>query len=461
MKLTNIKIADTKKSATNVKGRTEGKAFDELVLSVKEKGVLVPILVRTIAGKDKIGQYEVIAGNRRLAAAKEAGLETIPAQLVEMTDIEAREAQIVENLQRQDIHPLDEGELYRKLIEESKYDTASVAAKVGKAESYVKQRLHLTNLEQKPADQYRAGKILDGHAVLIARLSADDQAKALKYASDRYDLPSVKDLKEWIERNIYSQLDNQPWLKDKEAMKAVGPCKECDPKRASLFGEIKEGACTSLKCWARKMDAFVEWRVKEGKLIRVSNEYGQTPKGTVGKGDFVMVAKSGKDRCDSARGAIVVIGSDAGTEFDICTNPKCQKHRGMKSQYGLTPKEQAERKEERKKEIAESNKAKEERKIKLEKALAKIKWPMTEKHLDALLELALEQAGSNLYRSVAKRHELTVPKEKNTWGSTSWNYDGAVKEMAKGLDNSGKIRLIFELLIDTGYDSLRDGIEKI
>jgi hypothetical protein len=64
-------------------------------------------------------------------------------------------------------------------------------------------------------------------------------------------------------------------------------------------------------------------------------------------------------------------------------------------------------------------------------------------------------------RSVAKRHELEVPKEKNTWGSTSWNYEGAVKKKAGGLDRAGKIRLVVELLNDTVYDSLREGVKKI
>jgi ParB-like chromosome segregation protein Spo0J len=115
-------------------------------------------------------------------------------------------------------HPLDEGEAYRRLIEESKYDYASVAAKVGKSESYVKQRLFLTNLEARPASAYRSGKILDGHAALIAKLSAGDQLLALKATTERYSLLTVKELKEWIESHIYSPLDEQPWLKDSEAM---------------------------------------------------------------------------------------------------------------------------------------------------------------------------------------------------------------------------------------------------
>src|SRR5262245_34603566 len=116
MKVQNIKVADAKPSATNPRGVKfeNDPSFKDLVASVKEKGILVPVIVRPV-GKG----YEVIAGARRLAAAKEAGLDTIPADVREMDDDEAREVQIIENLQRTDIHPLDEGEAFRQLMEKS------------------------------------------------------------------------------------------------------------------------------------------------------------------------------------------------------------------------------------------------------------------------------------------------------------------------------------------------------
>ena len=86
---------------------------------------------------------------------------------------------------------------------------------------------------------------------------------------------------------------------------------------------------------------------------------------------------------------------------------------------------------------------------------------MSNKHLEALLALSMDQASSLLWGKVAKRHELEAKKEKTEWGSLIYNYQGAVKKFSEGLDENGKIRLAFELLIDTGYDSLRDGIGKI
>ena len=107
MNLQSVKISACYESQTNPRGTDfGGAAFKDLVASVKEKGILVRCLC---ARKHGSAEYEVIAGSRRLRAAKEAGLKEIPAQIVDMNDTAARE-QIVENLQRQDIHPLEEGE---------------------------------------------------------------------------------------------------------------------------------------------------------------------------------------------------------------------------------------------------------------------------------------------------------------------------------------------------------------
>ena len=86
---------------------------------------------------------------------------------------------------------------------------------------------------------------------------------------------------------------------------------------------------------------------------------------------------------------------------------------------------------------------------------------MSEKHLEVLLDLTFDCAGFNTRRSVCKRRGLEVLKEKNSWGSASQNYDGAIKKAEKELDSVGKLRLAFEFLIDSGYESFRDPIKRI
>lgn len=451
MKLTNIKVSLAYESPTNPRGTDfKGPAFDDLVASVKEKGVLVPVIARP-----KGERFEVVAGNRRLRAAKLAGLAEIPARVENFSDEEAREVQIIENLHREDVHPLEEGEAYRQLVETAKLEIASIAAKVGKSENYVRQRLFLTNLIPAVAKAYRKGEIEDGHAVLIARLSANDQARTFK---TMYTDWTVGELKGWIERNIYSPLERQPWLTMKDAEKVVGKCVECKPTNVSLFGAVKAGACTDLKCWTRKMTAYTAHIATTEKRRQVSSEYSGAEKGVLGKSEYVIVPAKGKNRCESAHGAVVVQGSDIGKVFDICSNFKCSKHRGQTSHYELSPAEEAKRKAERKKEIAKKKREKEARAKKLETALSKVAWPLSEKHLDALLALAVENAGGNQCRTIGKRHGIVPKKGANEF---TYGYGAPLKKWASEQTKVERLRLTFELLADTGYDSLREGLSQL
>lgn len=273
MILKNIKIEFLRQSSTNTKGRNEGKSFDELVASIKEKGVLMPILVRVIPDKKEI--YEVIAGNRRFQASKEAGLKEVPAQIVEMTDVEAREAQIVENLQRDDIHPLDEGESYRKLIESSspKYGMGDVAIKVGKSESYIKQRLALTNLIDRAKKALRDNKITLGQAVMVARIGNETiQGKALYQAKEMGQ--SGSRLAEWIMEATYQESSlRKPWLKDKKLAEAVGDIQN----KQSLFDDKSLGF--DPVAYGEQMARFIdikikEWEDKGEKMVKISTDYG-------------------------------------------------------------------------------------------------------------------------------------------------------------------------------------------
>jgi ParB family chromosome partitioning protein len=471
MQLQLLKVSACYESETNPRGaKFEGKSFDELVASIKEKGVLMPILVRqeaarmNKAGTDLEARYEVIAGNRRLRAAKILGQSVIPAHIVVMTDDEAREAQIVENLQREDIHPLEEGQAYRDLIEGAKLTVKDVAIKVGKSETYVRDRLFLTNLTPASGKAYRSGKIADTVAVLIAKLSATDQVKTLEYAEgDEWEKPSASDVKDWIRREFSSSLARQPWLKDKAAVAVLPPhLKNCHPNDSALFGDLKEGQCTDLDCWEKRMTAWTKYRRDNTpNMVIVSDSYGGTDKPDLMSRNSYVRIEAKKDRCKFAIPAIVGEGEEIGNEIAVCISPECKKHFSEHSEYKRTPKEEAERKEARKKAIEAAKKAKDAQEKKLADALAQVKWPFAERHLEALLALTLDNCSSNTYRNIAKRHELEVKKEKMTYGATSYDYVGAVKAYAKTLDSTGKAQLAFEMLIDTGYDSLRPGIGKL
>ena len=140
-----VPITALAESATNPRKRFDPKSLEELAASFKTQGILAPLLVREL----EESKYEVVAGARRLRAAKLAELEKLPVRVVKLTDAEAIEAQCVENLQREDIHPLEEALGFKSLLElgESAYTIAIIASRAGKSEAYV---YGLCSYEHKP-----------------------------------------------------------------------------------------------------------------------------------------------------------------------------------------------------------------------------------------------------------------------------------------------------------------------
>ena len=121
-------------SPSNPRKRSDESSLSELASSFKSQGVLAPLLVRELDESN----YEVIAGGRRLRAAKLAKLESVPVRVVKLSDAEAIEAQCVENLQREDIHPLEEALGFKSLLELGEpYNIAHIAARAGKSETYI------------------------------------------------------------------------------------------------------------------------------------------------------------------------------------------------------------------------------------------------------------------------------------------------------------------------------------
>lgn len=128
----NLAVSTLIESPTNPRKRFDETALQELAASIKAQGLLEPLLVRE--REQEKNSYEVIVGARRLRAAKLADLESVPVRVVRLTDAKTIEAQVVENLQREDIHPLEEAMGFRSLLElkDSKYTMAIIAARAGR-----------------------------------------------------------------------------------------------------------------------------------------------------------------------------------------------------------------------------------------------------------------------------------------------------------------------------------------
>ncbi len=150
--------------------------LQQLATSIREQGVLQPILVRTVDD-----HFQIIAGERRVRAAIRAGLLTIPARLVEtLTDRELLEITIVENLQREDLNPLELATGYQRLISEFDLTQEALARRVGKDRSSVANTLRLLNLPEEIKQNIIAGKIREGHARAILALA--DEREQLELA---------------------------------------------------------------------------------------------------------------------------------------------------------------------------------------------------------------------------------------------------------------------------------------
>ena len=258
-------------SKTNPRRIFEDAALRELAESIRSQGILSPLLVRPLTERS----FEIVAGARRYRAAQLAGAETVPVRIVNFTDAEALEAQLIENLQRRDVHPLEEAQGFRALLnlDEPKYSIEQISAKTGKSATYCAQRIKLTELTAAVTEAFAKDEIGVGHALLLAKLQPAEQEQALSACfredwnggqgkAKRILLP-VRHLHQWIEQNILLILKDAPFSKtDPTVNPAAGACVDC-PKRtggnALLFADIAEDACklcgicatASHFCWLR------------------------------------------------------------------------------------------------------------------------------------------------------------------------------------------------------------------
>jgi ParB family transcriptional regulator, chromosome partitioning protein len=168
-------------------------SLDELVASIKEKGIIQPLLARPVPGV--ADAYEIIAGERRWRAAQRAGLHEVPIISLEADDRQALELAIIENVQRADLDPLEEAAGYQRLGDEFLYTQADLAKVIGKSRSHVGNCLRLLNLPERTKSLLRDGKISAGHARALLS-SAEPDALAEKIVAQGL---SVRDAEKLLE----------------------------------------------------------------------------------------------------------------------------------------------------------------------------------------------------------------------------------------------------------------------
>src|SRR6266481_6147876 len=166
-----IPLNRIQESKTNPRRSFDETKLAELASNIHQHGVLQPVLVRPLPGGED-GFFELVAGARRYRASRIAGRETIPASVRELTDTQCLELQLIENLQRADVHELDEARGYAALmqLQPETYSVETLAEKIGRSEKYVYARLRLTHLVEEVQHAFYTGKLTVAHAFEIARL---------------------------------------------------------------------------------------------------------------------------------------------------------------------------------------------------------------------------------------------------------------------------------------------------
>ncbi|MEJ7610644.1 MAG: ParB/RepB/Spo0J family partition protein [Ferruginibacter sp.] len=255
-------------------------AMDELTVSIREKGVIQPILVRP----SKKG-FMIVCGERRFrASVSVAGAiktrNTIPAIIRDITDEEALELQIIENLQRKDVHPMEEAVAFKSLMERKDWKVEEIAARVGKSDFFVRQRLKLNDLTPQWQTAFFHNVMTLADALKVARFPFADQQEI--YSDNRVENEKELELNEWALRKYRGDLAKPPFdITNPKLSPEFGSCIGCKYNTATgaLFpDDVKSPRCTYIKDFTLKADNSYKIKLAEAKedptVLLVNTSYG-------------------------------------------------------------------------------------------------------------------------------------------------------------------------------------------
>lgn len=281
-------------------------AITELAESISSIGLQNPIVVR------KRGDgFEIVSGHRRAAAFEQLGLETIPASVRDYTDEEAELARLAENIQRADLHPIDEAYTLRKL--QTYYPTIQdLSDQIGKSRAYIAERVKLLNLNNVFQKAFLENKINLGIAKELAKLTDDQQERIQKDLPHDFDT-TKNNVMRLIEKLFHLKIAAAGWdLDDEELYPEAGSCTNCEKRTCNqpdLFGNISEDTCTDRNCFQKKKNTNLRKQQKKHKdHILISNDeryptfsargdvlplagYKEVPEGT--PGSVIGIVKEG------------------------------------------------------------------------------------------------------------------------------------------------------------------------
>ena len=271
-----VEVALIEESLANPRKHFDATKLQELADSIKASGVHQPILLRPLPGTRlaetfgfrrqgaPLPAYELVAGARRLRACRLAKVAEVPAMIRELTDTEALEIQVIENLQREDVTELEEAEGYEVLMRTGNLNADQVGAKIGKSRSYVYARLKVLDLCHQAREALREGKIDFSKGLLIARIPDESlQLKALKFCTEpnwEGDLPGYRECARYVQDEFMLRLDKARFtITDAALVPGAGNCHDCTKRTGAnpdLFADVKSAdVCTDPKCYHGKEQA--------------------------------------------------------------------------------------------------------------------------------------------------------------------------------------------------------------
>ena len=458
-----LAIDQLRESSTNPRRTFDPDKLQELAQSIRAQGVLVPLIVRNVAADE----YEVVAGARRFRAAKAAELFSVPVRVVELSDAEALTLQLVENAQREDVHPLEEAYAYRALLDmpEPKYDVASIALKVGKSVGHVYGRLRFVDLIEDAAKAFLENRLTAGHALLIARLPQAQQSQALEAAfrsqwgSTEKQVVPVRELAQWIRQQLMLQLEDAIFDREDETLiPEAGSCARC-PKRTgfntALFDDFQnDDRCLDSVCYEAKVAAWLKRQTEQNPaLVQVSEYWGQQKDQLViQRGQYVEIKprenteepqKPAEVVCGSAATGIVVEGQHLGKTIQICADPECPVHHAPRQEAAEERDEEYERAaEERRKNLADNQAL-------LDSVLAKAPAVLTRVDHEMIIAAWLDVLEYEDSERLCERHQINAAEVE-----AEGDYRATFARWVAGLSDAEVARWLIEMaLIGSGCSS--------
>lgn len=335
----NIRLFLISPSPMNPRKTFDDEALKELAANIEKQGLLQPITVRPSEWDDRVedgevistpSMYEIVCGERRYRACSLLKMETIPCIVREMTDEEALDAMITENLQRRDVDPIEEAEAFR-LLNERGQKVEDLALRFGKSEKYVRDRMRLTSLTAPLQKALSTGRIPLGGAYLLAWLTEDQQKDFQEFLKDEYTDDAqlrTDEVTEWLD-DYFMVIRNSPfqdghtldetWNPKGKLIRRCDKC-ECNTARQTcLFADMAsdDAQCTNRKCFERKTDIYYDWFINQyaSRIVREGQSVTSTDVALVE--GWTIYNKDDKKRLEDLKEKLAIRGYRIFTEKQL------------------------------------------------------------------------------------------------------------------------------------------------